>query len=99
RPRGGVDRRHHLHPPLPDRPVSLRARIDVPERGLELALDVPTGHTVALLGPNGAGKSTTLAALCGLLRPTRGEVVLDDRILFRSNGSQREVPPHARGVA
>ncbi|GAB3442600.1 ATP-binding cassette domain-containing protein [Phycicoccus ginsengisoli] len=79
--------------------MSLRARIDVPERGLELALDVPTGHTVALLGPNGAGKSTTLAALCGLLRPTRGEVVLDDRILFRSNGSQREVPPHARGVA
>jgi molybdate transport system ATP-binding protein len=79
--------------------VSLRARLEVPERGLEVALDVPTGHTVALLGPNGAGKSTTLAALCGLLRPTAGEVALDDRILFRGNGSHREVPPHARGVA
>jgi molybdate transport system ATP-binding protein len=79
--------------------VSLHASLRVRERDVDVALDVPSGHTVALLGPNGAGKSTTLAALSGLLRPDDGEVVLDDRILFSRNGSHREVPPHARGVA
>jgi len=41
------------------------------------SIDAAAGEIVALLGPNGAGKSTLLRTLAGLLRPTRGCVLLD----------------------
>ena len=34
---------------------------------------------VTLIGPNGAGKTSTLAAVAGLLRPERGQVLLEGR--------------------
>lgn len=39
-------------------------------------LSIGAGERVALIGPNGAGKSTLLAVATGLLRPTRGQVLL-----------------------
>jgi putative ABC transport system ATP-binding protein len=42
--------------------------------GLDLEL-APSGF-VALLGPSGSGKSTALAAVCGLLRPSDGQILL-----------------------
>ena len=36
-----------------------------------------------LLGPNGAGKTTTLKAICGLLHPSQGEVLLFGRPIQR----------------
>ena len=39
-----------------------------------LDLDVPVGEFFGFLGPNGAGKSTTIRILCGLMRPTAGQV-------------------------
>lgn len=32
------------------------------------------GEVLVITGPNGSGKSTLLAILCGLLRPTRGDI-------------------------
>ena len=40
-------------------------------------LTLDGGSVTAILGPNGCGKSTLFKALCGILRPLSGEVVLD----------------------
>ena len=42
----------------------------------DLSLAVPRGQFFVILGPNAAGKTTTLRLLCGLLKPTAGQVCL-----------------------
>ena len=41
-----------------------------------VSLHVEAGETVALLGTNGNGKSTLMKCVMGMVRPTRGSVVL-----------------------
>jgi ABC-type branched-subunit amino acid transport system ATPase component len=58
-------------------------------------LAVPPAAIVGLVGPNGAGKSTLFAVLSGLLRPTRGRVLLDGRDVTGTRPQLRA----ARGLA
>lgn len=44
----------------------------------DVSVEVKSGEVVGLLGPNGAGKTTTFYMICGLLRPSGGEVFLND---------------------
>jgi len=44
-----------------------------------VTFDITQGEIVGLLGPNGAGKTTTFYMVTGLVRPTEGRVLLDDR--------------------
>ncbi|MDC0832965.1 ABC transporter ATP-binding protein [Geitlerinema sp. CS-897] len=40
----------------------------------DLDLQIEVGERVGLIGPNGAGKTTLFLAICGVLKPTSGEV-------------------------
>jgi branched-chain amino acid transport system ATP-binding protein len=44
-------------------------------------MSVGRGEVVGMIGPNGAGKSSILRSICGLVRPTAGETVFEDRVL------------------
>lgn len=46
-----------------------------------LNLEIKKGEIVALIGANGAGKTTTLKAICGLLKPVKGEIIFEGEIL------------------
>lgn len=48
-----------------------------------LNLTVAKGELRCLIGPNGAGKTTALDMICGKVKPTSGEIRLDDRRLDR----------------
>lgn len=37
-------------------------------------LDIQQGELFALLGPNGAGKTTLISTICGIVRPTAGNI-------------------------
>src|ERR1700686_2854417 len=43
------------------------------------SLEVKTGTLVALIGPHGAGKTTTMRAISGIVKPTKGRVLLDKK--------------------
>jgi branched-chain amino acid transport system ATP-binding protein len=44
-------------------------------------LSVGAGEVLGVIGPNGAGKSSILRAICGLVRPSAGEVSFENRVL------------------
>jgi len=43
-----------------------------------LSLDIPAGENTVVIGYSGTGKSVLLKCIIGLLRPDRGEVLVDD---------------------
>jgi len=57
------------------RDLEVRYGAVVALRGVDL--QIAEGGLTAVIGPNGAGKTTLLRTICGLERPSRGEVVLD----------------------
>lgn len=53
----------------------------------QLSFEVQSGRITALIGPNGAGKTTTFNMVSGLIRPTTGDILLEDKNITR-------LPPH-----
>ncbi len=49
----------------------------------DVSLNLKNGEIVGLLGPNGAGKTTTFYMICGMVRPTEGEIELDRDYITR----------------
>lgn len=62
-----------------------------------VSMHVEEGCVYGLLGPNGAGKSTTLKMICGMLRPSEGQLLIDGHPWRRDDlytiGSLIENPP------
>lgn len=43
----------------------------------DISFEVNEGEFVSIVGPSGCGKTTILSMICGLLKPTKGEVLID----------------------
>ena len=39
---------------------------------------IDNGQTLGVLGPNGCGKTTTIGMLLGLIKPSKGKILIDD---------------------
>lgn len=46
-----------------------------------LSLTIAPGEKIALAGSSGSGKSTLVKLLAGLLKPDRGQILVDDQEL------------------
>jgi ABC-2 type transport system ATP-binding protein len=55
----------------------------------DVSLEVQRGEIFALLGPNGAGKTTLINIVCGIVRPTAGQVVADGHDIAREYRAAR----------
>ncbi|MCP4312805.1 MAG: ABC transporter ATP-binding protein [Bacteroidetes bacterium] len=53
-----------------------------------LSLQVMRGEVFGFLGPNGAGKTTSIQMMCGLLRPSAGEVLVEGKGLRAQRGPE-----------
>lgn len=57
----------------------------------DLDLEIARGELVAFLGPSGCGKTTTMRAIAGLLRPARGQIMLDGQDITHVPANRRQV--------
>ena len=54
-------------------------------------------EVMALLGASGCGKSMTLGCIAGIVRPDKGHIELNGRVLFDSE-KKIDLPPQKRKV-
>jgi len=60
----------------------------------DITFSVDAGSMLAILGPSGSGKTTLLSIIAGLLQPTSGEILIDDRAIHLR--SSREAAAYRR---
>ena len=78
--------------------MSLEVNIEKKLNGFTLRSEFTAGDTAtALLGASGCGKSMTLRCIAGIVKPDKGRIVLDGRVLFDSE-QHIDLPPQQRGV-
>lgn len=44
-------------------------------------ISIEDGTTIGIVGPNGAGKTTLIRLLCGILKPTKGQILIEGKDL------------------
>lgn len=80
---------HQLFPP--STPVSFEVknlcyRYDELSKPIfdDINIHVSPGESIAIVGPSGVGKTTLLKVMCGLLVPSRGEVLIDKIDIYKA---------------
>ena len=51
----------------------------------DISFEANDGEILGILGPNGAGKTTLLRIIAGIMTPTRGKVIIDDKTYDKSD--------------
>ena len=46
-----------------------------------ISFDIEKNKTIGLLGPNGCGKTTSIGMMLGLIKPSGGEIIIDNKNL------------------
>ncbi|MDL2234877.1 ABC transporter ATP-binding protein [Christensenellaceae bacterium OttesenSCG-928-L17] len=63
-----------------------------------VSLQVNNGELLTVVGPSGCGKTTLLRMIAGFIEPTRGKILLDERVLVDFEGGSRMLMPEERDV-
>ncbi|MBL7871479.1 MAG: ABC transporter ATP-binding protein [Cyclobacteriaceae bacterium] len=50
----------------------------------QISLELTTGKSYALIGPNGSGKTTLIKSILGLVIPTSGAILFDNKSIFNN---------------
>lgn len=50
-----------------------------------ISFEVNSGQTIGLLGPNGCGKTTSIGMILGLIKPTSGQVLIDNKDINKTD--------------
>ena len=80
-----VTKRYRIHyeknPSLKETIIHLRRTKFIEFLALnDVSFDVRRGETLGIIGPNGSGKSTMLKLISRILKPTKGEVIVNGTI-------------------
>ena len=57
----------------------------------DFSCELNDGHLICVLGPSGCGKSTILNMLCGITKPTNGQIFFDDEDVTNLPPDQRNI--------
>jgi glycerol transport system ATP-binding protein len=78
-----IDKLRHAYGANPQKPEDWALK--------EMSLEWDDGGAYALLGPSGCGKTTLLNLISGLLHPTEGRILFDDRDVSNATPENRNI--------
>ena len=67
-------------------------------KGVEdVSMKLKNGEAYGFIGPNGAGKSTTIKTLMGLINPTSGTIMINDKFVDKNDLELKEMIGYLSG--
>ena len=66
--------------------VNLSKTYDSKEAVQNISFKVKKNKIIGILGPNGCGKTTTIGMILGLLKPTKGKVLINGMEIEKQRG-------------